>query len=141
MTAKEYLHQAYRLDHRINSDIEELQRLREMSCSISSPQLGDRVQTSRSADAPFVKCIDKIIDMEEKINSEIDLFVDLKKEIRSVIEKVDNTDEQMVLRYRYIHNMTWEDIGDELNADKSTVRRWHGTALTHVVLPENPITI
>jgi len=141
MTAKEYLHQAYRLDHKINSDIEELQRLREMSCSISAPQLGDRVQTSRSTDAPFVKCIDKIIDMEEKINSEIDLFVDLKKEIRSVIEKVENTDEQMVLRYRYIHNMTWEDIGDELHADKSTVRRWHGTALTHVVLPENPTTI
>ena len=37
MTNKEYLHQAYRLDHKINSDIEELKRLREMSGSISSP--------------------------------------------------------------------------------------------------------
>ena len=141
MTAKEYLHQAYRLDHKINSDIEELQRLREMSTSISSPQLTERVQTSRSTDAPFVRCLGKIMELEEKINAEIDLFVDLKKEIRSVIEKVENTDEQMVLRYRYMHNMTWEDIGDELHADKSTVRRWHGTALTHVLLPENPITI
>ena len=89
MTAKEYLHQAYRLDHKINSDIEELQRLREMSFSISSPQLGDRVQTSRNTEAPFVKCIFKIQEMEEKIDAEIDLFVDLKKEIRSVIEKVE----------------------------------------------------
>jgi len=88
-----------------------------------------------------VKCIFKIQEMEEKINAEIDLFVDLKKEIRTVIEKVENTDEQMVLRYRYIHNMTWEEIGDELNADKSTVRRWHGSALAHVTLPENPIKI
>jgi DNA-directed RNA polymerase specialized sigma subunit len=141
MTAKEYLHQAYRLDHKINSDIEELQRLREMSYSLSSPQLGDRVQTTRSNEASFVKCICKIRDMEEKINAEIDLFVDLKKEIRSVIEKVENTDEQMVLRYRYIHNMTWLQIGDELHADKSTIRRWHGQALAHVVLPENPIRI
>lgn len=141
MTAKEYLHQAYRLDHKINSDIEELQRLREMSFSISSPQLGDRVQTSRSNDAPFVKCIFKIQEMEEKIDAEIDLFVDLKKEIRSVIEKVEDTDEQMVLRYRYIHNMTWEQIGDELNADKVTVWRWHQKALAHTVVPENPITI
>ncbi len=141
MTAKEYLHQAYRLDHKINSDIEELQRLREMSYSLSSPQLGDRVQTTRSTEAPFVKCVYKIRDMEEKINAEIDLFVDLKKEIRSVIERVANTDEQMVLRYRYIHNMTWEEIGDELHADKSTVRRWHGLALSHVVLPETPIRI
>ena len=141
MTVKEYLHQAYRLDHRINSDIEELQRLREMSYSLSSPTRGDRVQTSKSNEAPFVKCICKIRDMEEKINAEIDLFVDLKKEIRSVIEKVENTDEQMVLRYRYIHNMTWLDIGDELHADKSTIRRWHGSALSHVVLPDNPIKI
>lgn len=108
MTAKEYLHQAYRLDHKINSDIEELQKLREMSCSISSPQLGDRVQSSRSQEAPFVRCVEKILDLEKKINEEIDLFVDLKKEIRSVIERVENTDEQMVLRYRYIHNLTWE---------------------------------
>ena len=141
MTAKEYLHQAYRLDHKINSDIEELRRLREMSGSISSPALGDRVQTSQSYEASFVHSIEKIISLEEKINQEIDTLVDLKEQMRGVIAAVDNTDEQMVLRYRYIHNMTWEDIGDELNADKSTVRRWHGTALTHVVLPENPISI
>ena len=54
---------------------------------------------------------------------------------------VPDTDERMVLRYRYIHNMTWEQIGSELNADKSTVRRWHGNALAHVVLPDNPIKI
>lgn len=37
MTAKEYLRQAYRLDHRIDSDITEMERLREMACSIGSP--------------------------------------------------------------------------------------------------------
>lgn len=141
MTAKEYLRQAYRLDHKINSDIEELRRLRELSCSISAPQFGDKVQTSRPAEAPFVKCVHKILELEEKINSEIDLFVDLKQEIRAVIENVEDADEQMVLRCRYIHNMTWDEIGDELNADKSTVRRWHGSALTHVTLPEDPIRI
>ena len=53
MTPKEYLKQAYRLDHRINSDIAELGRLREMSTSISSPSLGEKVQTNRNTDAPF----------------------------------------------------------------------------------------
>ena len=141
MTAKEYLHQAYRLDHRINSDIEELQKLREMSCSISAPQLGERVQTSRSYEAPFVRSVEKILALEKRIDAEIDLFVDLKKEIRSVIEQVENTDEQMVLRYRYIHNLTWEQIADELNADKVTVWRWHKKALQSAVLPENPLII
>lgn len=37
MKTKEYLNQAYRLDQRINSDLTELERLRMMSTSISSP--------------------------------------------------------------------------------------------------------
>ena len=141
MTPKEYLKQAYRLDHRINSDIAELGRLREMSTSISSPSLGEKVQTNRNTDAPFVKCHERIYSLEEKINEEIDLLVNLKEEIRSVIDMVSNTDERMVLRYRYIHNYTWEQIGDVLGADSRTVRRWHGQALGHVTLPENLLKI
>jgi len=141
MTNKEYLHQAYRLDHKINSDIAELKRLREMSGNIAPQQSGDRVKNSRSGDAPFVRSIEKIMLLERQIDHEIDSLVDLKEQMRGVIGKVQNTDEQMVLRYRYIHNMTWEEIGDELNADKSTVRRWHRSALADVVLPENPINI
>ena len=141
MTPKEYLKQAYRLVHRINSDIAELGRLREMSTSISSPSLGEKVQTNRNTDAPFVKCLERIYSLEEKINEEIDLLVNLKEEIRSVIDMVSNTDERMVLRYRYIHNYTWEQIGDVLGADSRTVRRWHGQALGHVTLPENLLKI
>ena len=141
MKPREYLHQAYRLDHRINSDIEEMARLREMASSVSSPVFGDKIQTSRNTNPPYVRCIEKIMALEKRINDEIDTLVDLKEQIRGVIDKVADTDERMVLRYRYIHNYTWEQIGDELNADKSTVRRWHGNALFHVVLPDDPIII
>ena len=141
MTPKEYLKQAYRLDQKINSDLEEVQRLREMSTSISSPSWGEKVQSSGPTEPLFVRCIGKIIDMEAKINKEIDTLVDLKEQIRTVIASVADTNEQMVLRYRYIHNLTWEQIGDELNADASTARRWHGKALLHVKLPENPIIV
>ncbi len=141
MTSKEYLRQAYRLDQKINSDIEEVARLREMAGSISSPLMGDKVQTSRNGDAPFVRGMEKILRLEEKIDREIDTLVSLKSQMRDVIASVPDTDERMVLRYRYIHNMTWEQIGSELNADKSTVRRWHGSALIHVVLPDHPIEI
>ena len=141
MTNKEYLRQAYRLDQKINSDIEEVARLREMAGNISSPVLGDKVQTSRNRDGLFVRNMEKILLLEEKINREIDALVDLKSQMRGVIAAVQDTDERMVLRYRYIHNLTWEQIGNELNADKSTIRRWHGSALAHVVLPENPIKI
>ncbi|MFB5367729.1 DUF1492 domain-containing protein [Enterococcus faecium] len=141
MKAKEYLHQAYRLDKRIQSNIEEMERLRELSTSVSSPSWGERIQTQRHTDALFVRYLERIEELQIKINDEVDHLVELKAEIRDVINKVMDIDERMVLRYRYIHNFTWEQIGDELNADKSTIRRWHGNALNHVIIPENPITI
>lgn len=141
MTAKEYLKQAYRLDHRIDSDIAEMERLREMACSVGSPGFEEHHYPNRATEAPFVRVLEKVWLMEEKINTEVDRLVDLKAQMRTVIEAVPNTDERMVLRYRYIHNMTWERIGDELHADKSTVRRWHDAALTHVVLPDDPIVV
>ena len=100
MTAKEYLHQAYRLDQRINSNLEELAALREMASSISSPQLSERVQTSKQADAPFVKNLEKIMALEDRINTEVNLLMELKDEIRRVITAVPNTDERMALKYR-----------------------------------------
>ncbi len=141
MTAKEYLRQAYRLDQKINFDIEEAGRLREITTSVSSPVLGERVQTSPSGEAPFVRSIERLMKMEEDINREIDLLVDLKEQIQQVISVVPDTDERLILSYRYIHNYTWERIGSELKVDSRTVRRWHGRALNHVVLPENPIKI
>jgi len=141
MTSKEYLRQAYRLDHRINSDIEEMERLRDMAGSVSSPSLEERHNPNRPTEAPFVRCLEKVWDLEQKINSEIDRLIDLKAQMREVIATASNADEQMVLRYRYIHNMTWEQIGDELNADRTTVYRWHNSALNHVTLPEDPIRI
>lgn len=141
MKAKEYFYQAYRLDKRIQSNIEEIERLRELSTSVSSPGWGERIQTQRHTDALFVRYLERIEELQIKINDEVDHLVALKAEIRDVINKVTDIDERMVLRYRYVHNFTWEQIGDELNADKSTIRRWHGNALNHVIVPENPITI
>ena len=141
MTAKEYLRQVYRLDHRINSDIAEMERLQEMAGSVGSPGFEEHYNPNRPTEAPFVRCLEKVWDLEQKINSEIDRLIDLKAQMREVIATASNADEQMVLRYRYIHNMTWEQIGDELHADRTTVYRWHNSALNHVTLPEDPIRI
>ena len=141
MTAKEYLQQAYRLDHRINSDLAEMERLRSMAYSIRASGAEEQYNPNRADEAPYVRKLERIWELEKAIDSEVDMLVDLKEQVRGVIEKVTNKDEQMVLRYRYIHNMTWDQIGDELHADSRTVRRWHGSALSHVILPEQPIVI
>lgn len=142
MTAKEYFRQAYRLDQMIKSNTLEAQNLQEMAGSVSAIQYDkERIQTSRNTEAPFMKALEKLWELEEKIAKEIEVLSALKKQIWDVIDAVPDRDEKMVLKYRYVHNMTWEQIGDELCADARTVRRWHGNALLHVTLPENPIII
>ena len=70
MTAKQYLSQAYRLNERINSDLSELDRLRDLATSLSGVNYdGVRVSKTRSTEAPFEKTICKIIDAERKINA------------------------------------------------------------------------
>ena len=141
MTAKEYFKQAYLLDQRIDCDLKEVASLRGMAEAITSMRQNDPVQTSRKREASFVHTLEKVIDMEERIKREIDTLISLKNEIRAVINTVEDETERTVLQYRYINNYKWQRIGRELNADSRTVRRWHESALRHVVLPKNHVIL
>ena len=141
MTVKEYLGQAYLLDNRINSDTKELEELRLMSQTISSPGFEEHYNASRNTDAPYIHTLEKIFVMESKILEEMNLLMALKQQIRDVISKVEKPEHQMILRYRYIHNMSWPKIGEELCADTVTVQRWHNKAIAKIELPDDAINL
>jgi len=141
MRKKEYLQQAHRLDHRIRSDMRELDNLKEMSGYISPSSFEKSYNPNRPTEAPFVRALEKLWDLEQKIAGEVELFADLKAQIRETIASVENEDEQMVLRYCYIEDKTWEEIGGLMHASRTTVIRWHNQGLYHMQLPENPIWI
>lgn len=141
MTVKEYLGQAYLLDHRIKSDTMELEELRLMAQTISSPGFEEHYNASKNTDAPYIKTLEQMFDMESKIMKEINTLVELKNQIREVISQIEKPEYQMILKYRYIHNMTWPTIGDKLCADGRTVQRWHNKAIAKIKLPENAINL
>lgn len=137
MTAKEFLEQVNYLDIKIRSNLQELADLRKMIYSVSSPSLEQSYNPNHSTEAPFVKGIESIDILERRIKTETDGLVRIKDSIRSAINMIENHDEQMVLRYRYIHNMTWKQIGAKLNVSEKTIRRWHDNALSKVVIPKD----
>ena len=141
MSPEEYLQQAYRLNNRIHSELREIEALRETATSVRVPVLGDRVQTSRSTDPPFVRTLEKIEELEEKMNAEVKLLIELREQIAGVIDSVADPDKRMTLRYRYINGMTWKEIGYELNVDERTARRWHSAVIKEIVLPADLIMI
>lgn len=136
MTAKEFLHQAYRLNELIDPDVEELERLRDLATRISGSNLGECVQTSRNPDPPFVRHLDDIIEMEQKIHRELCELVVLKKKITESLEKVENREECLLLTYRYLDNRTWEQIASMLSISDRTVHRIHASALRNFSVPD-----
>lgn len=104
MTAKEYLKQAYLLDKQIQVEVKKLEQLREMRGTIQGCSYGEKIGTNpnRNLEAPFIKTIEKMWEYEKKIDGKINRLVDLRSEINTAIEKMENSEERLLLKYRYL---------------------------------------
>lgn len=130
MKAKEYLQQLQRLDTVINQKIKEVDDLRLKSRSVGSIDYSkERVQTSPSGDAPFVKLIGRIIDLEAEINAEIDAFVDEKHRIINQIQALKNSKYIEILYKHYVEFKKLEVVAVEMNFTYQYVVELHGYAL------------
>lgn len=137
MQAKRYLKQAYRLNELIESNKQEIADLRALSCSLPGTDYSqDRVQSSSSNDAGFTRIIHKILELENAINDDTEKMLSLKLEIRTVINAVQDNDEKLLLKYRYLNFMSWEDICFKMNVSMRTAHRIHSSALANVKIPE-----
>ena len=96
MKAKEYLSQAYRLDKRINSKLDQIASLSELATKCTSTLTGLPRNPNRGGSA-VADAIGNVIDLQVEINNDIDRLVDLKRELVKVIKAVDNTEHQLLL--------------------------------------------
>lgn len=82
----------------------------------------------------------KCVDLENLIKSEINDMVDLMHEIHTTIEAVQDRDQRLVLRCRYILFLNWEDTAARMSYSYPQARRIHGAALQSVIVPEKYTT-
>lgn len=132
--AKEYLKQAYRCNEILKENIQEIENLRILSTSISSPNLSkERVASSHSTEAKYVGAVIKIADLEKEVNQEIVELLDLKMEIRNTINQILDANRILVLRYRYLEFMKWEEIAEKMGYySVKSAHRIHKAALEDV---------
>ena len=133
MTAKEYLNQAYRLDQRINSKLEQVMSLRDLATKATAT-MSDMPGGSRNV-YKMQDIVGKIIDLENEINADIDQLVDLKREMVSAIKAVEDPEYQTLLELRYLCFKTWEQIAVEMNYSIQHIYRLRDKALTQIVPP------
>lgn len=82
LDAKAYLSQAFRIDQRINSKLEQIMSLRELATKATTT-LTDVPSSSTRNEHPMESIIVKIVDLEKEINADIDKLVDLKRNRQS----------------------------------------------------------
>ena len=137
MTAKEYLRSIKYLDHAINAKQAELDRLKRDMCSIRGVTYdGDKVQGGIT---DSMKIVDKIIELNNVINAEINRHVDLKAEAHQKIEKVCNEKFISLLTDIYINGYTLEKVAERMDKSYVTICEWHGQAL-NIFRKENGYT-
>lgn len=137
MTAKEYLRSIKYLDNAINAKQAELDRLKRDMCSIRGVAYdGNKVQGGIT---DSMRIVDKIIELNNIINVEIDRLVDLKAEAHAKIEKVCNEKFISLLTDIYINGYTIEQVAEKADKTYMTICRWHGQAL-NIFRKENNMT-
>ena len=137
MTAKEYLNQAQHLDALINYRLREIDYWRDLSSSVSGMKFdGMPHSPNHPTEAPFVRCLEKIDEIQRDVEDKVAYLVRLKEEINMAIDMLASRDEQLLLRYRYLDDFTWEEIARMLNVSLRTVHRIHGSALQNFIAPD-----
>jgi len=131
MTAKEFLDQAYMLDQRIKTKMEQVETLNELATKCSATITGMPHSPSPSP-SKMADAICKIVDLQEEIGNDMNRLVDIKKEIVGVIKAVNNTSYQVLLEKRYLCGETWEEISVDMNYNTRWTKRLHGRALNAV---------
>lgn len=119
MTAKEYLGQAYRLDQRINSKLQQVEYLRSLTQKVTVSYGVEPVSHTRDVTS-LQNTIIRLMEAEEEINRQIDELVDLKIDIGKVIERVRNESYRMILEKRYLCFLPWDQIASDMHYS----RRW-----------------
>ena len=142
MTTVRYLSQGRRLDEAVACQAERLKELRLTADRVGALRIMEvTVRTSPSGEAPYVRAMRQIWEMQEAIDRDLELLVRLDRQIDRVINTLLSPDYRILLRYRYLNRRTWNQIADLLHVDPRTVRRWHEKAVSLLTLPDDAIWI
>ena len=77
----------------------------------------------------FSDTVDKIIDLENEINKDIDDLIDKKTKMNEFIKSVLSGNEYAVIQMRYFEELNWLEIAIKLNYTEINIYKIHGKAL------------
>lgn len=130
MTKKQYLRQGYKIRMSIKSEEEVLKELGENLDGLQAIKLAEKVQGGPiKDDTQFIEKVDKIIRIEQEIYKKIAELKAFQAKLYQEIELLEDLTEQVLMRSRYILNLTWEEIAERIGYSVMQTHRIHKKAL------------
>ena len=130
MNVKEYLEKAYGLDETINTKLETLSMLRSLLTKTTSVISG--MPQGCGDGRGLEKSIAKIVDLENEINRDIDELVDIKANIKSMIDTIKNPTQKNMMEMRYLQGKSWDEIAIELDKSRTTIFHVHNDVISEL---------
>lgn len=135
MTSKEFLDRPYHIKKKIRYLELELDRYHTMIYSIPTPSFNAvRVDKSLSKETPNQIGLEKYYETQDKIAEKKAELERVIEEITTVIDRIDNEDYKLLLKYRYIDLKNITEIANLLFISIRTAQRWHRLALEEIIL-------
>ena len=133
MTKEDYLKQVGKLQHKLNMMKLRAEEYKALANSIPSQDFTrERVDCARNLDAPFVKWIIKLMDLEADMK-EVQKQLDEKiAEVITVIEALSDENQKSVLMLRYISLLSFNQITNKMYFSLSTIKRWHKEGIENI---------
>lgn len=128
--AKKYLTELQHINNFIQSNVRELERLRLLSTAIGVGEFKEKVKGGK-VESRLENHVAEIVDLETLIKRELREYTKLRNRIKKAIKLQEDEDERLLLTLRYIENMTWEEIAEEMNCSTRHVYRLHKIALNN----------
>ncbi len=130
MTKKEYLRQGYRMRKEIRSEEDMLKELGENLDGLQALQNSEKLQGGPiKDDRRIIEKIDKIIKIEEEIKIKLLSLKSFQAKLYQEIELIQDLNQRILLKNRYIFNLTWEQIAERLGYSMTQTHRIHRAAL------------
>lgn len=126
-----YLERVEMIDSIVSNKLIEQRQWKELALGITANMDGDRVQSSGSL-SKMADALNKCIDMEAEIDRMVDKLIDIKRDVVSILERLDSPMEYNVLHMKYIQFKDFQDIADKYGKEYGWATTTHGRALAKV---------
>lgn len=138
MDIKNILSSIYELNKKINYLKGEEFYYRELSLSVQSVRYDqESTNPNKNIVAPFVRYLEKAERIKDKINELEKERSEKMIELEEFISLLTSHEDRMVLRYRYIVLMTWDEIANKMHYSKRHTLRRHEQAIEKLKMSLN----